>query len=45
MGKINEKPIFTVLYTCLNEYEKLRMKVITPSQALFYLALPFNAME
>ncbi|KAG2191934.1 hypothetical protein INT47_012017 [Mucor saturninus] len=44
MGKLNGETTFTALYTCLNEYEEIRMQVLTPSKALSHLALPFNAM-
>ncbi|KAG2193038.1 hypothetical protein INT47_009288 [Mucor saturninus] len=32
------------LYTCLNEYEEIRMQVWAPSKALSHPALPFNAL-
>ncbi|KAI8983661.1 hypothetical protein BDB01DRAFT_835291 [Pilobolus umbonatus] len=42
--KINGVPSFTGLYTVTNEYDEIRMMILTPTKALDFLKGPFKSM-
>ncbi|KAI8997362.1 hypothetical protein BDB01DRAFT_33343 [Pilobolus umbonatus] len=44
MYKINGVPSFTGLYTVTNEYDEIRMMILTPTKALDFLKGPFKSM-
>lgn len=44
MGKMNGVSTFNALYTVLNEYEEIRLQVLSPTKALSHLASSFDNM-
>ena len=45
IGKVDGAPIFTALYTILNEYEEVRLQFLVPTKSLFHLKYAFNAVR
>ncbi|KAI7855375.1 hypothetical protein BDC45DRAFT_90850 [Circinella umbellata] len=45
INKINGQPVFTALYTVLNEYEEVRLQFLVPTKALSNLQCAFETMR
>ena len=45
IGKVDGAPMFTALYTILNEYEEVRLQFLVPTKSLFHLKYAFNAVR
>src|ERR1700722_1446757 len=42
IAKVGKEPTFSAMYTVCNEYEEIRMQVLTPTKSLSHLHEPFE---
>ncbi|KAG2211306.1 hypothetical protein INT45_003588, partial [Circinella minor] len=45
MSKVNGVPVFTALYTALNEYEEIRLQFLVPTKSLSHLQYGFDKLR